>query len=329
MSGQHVVRFTDRVRDELAHVPLVGGTPTLHEASGLLRVAGSLVLSGGGFGFGATLRTASGPVARRLRAALLSLGAEPEVEVHRPGGLHRTAGYRVRVEGGDAPVLRALGLLDAQGHPSPARQPARDGPAEEVRAYVRGAVMGAGSFSDPRGAAHAEVSVPSEGAGTHLAALLGVTGAPGARCAAHGDGWRVVWKSGPQIGTVLAALGAHTAFLEWDDGRLRRELRGEANRVANADRANLTRAVGAATRHVEAIERLVSAVGWEGLPEGLRGVALARVTNPEASLTELGALLDPPVGKSAVHRRLAALGELAADLRTDRPGGSDPRGRVD
>src|SRR5690606_1192913 len=99
-----------------------------------------------------------------------------------------------------------------------------------------------------------------------------------------------------------------------------RELRGAANRVANADRANLVRSVGAAARDVETIQRLLAARGWEELPEDLRSLALARVANPEASLAELGSLLEPAVGKSTVHRRLRVLTEMAERLLHEEPG---------
>jgi cell division protein WhiA len=174
--------------------------------------------------------------------------------------------------------------------------------------------MAAGSVSGPGEAAHAEVAAPGREAADHLCALLALATAPGAKASAHGAGWRVVLKSGREIATLLASLGAHTAYLEWDQALLRRELRGEANRVANADRANLTRAVQASARHVEAIERLVAAVGWDAVPDDVRPVALVRLTNPQASLAELGELLDPPLGKTAVHRRLARLLALSEEV---------------
>jgi cell division protein WhiA len=307
---------TERVREELAHLPVdLAHGP--HEAAGILRAAGSLTLGGGGgSGFGVVVRTPSGAVARRLRATLLVLGAAPDVEVHRPGGMERRSTYRLRLRAGDGPaggepVLRRLGLLDAAGRPADPVAPRPGDARAAVLAYVRGTAMGGLSLSGLRAAAHAEIAAGGEAAARHLAALLAVLGAPGARAGAHGDAWRVVSKSGQEIGALLAALGAHSTFLAWDDARLRRELRGEANRVANADRANLVRAVGAAARHVAAITRIVEDRGWEGIPEGLRDVALARVANPEASLAELGALLDPPLGKGAVHRRLGALSALA------------------
>jgi len=96
-------------------------------------------------------------------------------------------------------------------------------------------------------------------------------------------------------------------------------LRGDANRAANADRANLGRAVAASGRQTAMIEAVVGALGWGGVPADLEQTALARLANPEASLAELGALHDPVVGKAAVHRRLARLAEMAEGL--GRPGG--------
>jgi DNA-binding protein WhiA len=124
---------------------------------------------------------------------------------------------------------------------------------------------------------------------------------------------RVVVKSGADVAAVLARVGAHGTFLRWEDARLRRELRGEANRAANAVRANVSRAVTASSRHVADIERALATADWDELPAEVTATALARLANPEASLAEVGALLDPPVGKATVHRRLRRLTALRAE----------------
>jgi cell division protein WhiA len=121
-----------------------------------------------------------------------------------------------------------------------------------------------------------------------------------------------VVKSGATIGELLTTMGATGAFLAWDERRLRRQLRSDATRLANADAANLRRTIDAAAMQVRAVETVVAELGWEALDEPLRAVALARLANPEASLSELGELVDPPVAKSVVHRRLRRLEELAA-----------------
>ena len=52
------------------------------------------------------------------------------------------------------------------------------------------------------------------------------------------------------------------------------------------------------------------------MPEGLRQMAQVRLEHPDAPLKELGAYLDPPVGKSGVNHRLRKLCELAESIRS-------------
>jgi len=44
-------------------------------------------------------------------------------------------------------------------------------------------------------------------------------------------------------------------------------------------------------------------------------MAEVRLLNPEATLKELGELMEPPIGKSGINHRLRKLGELADRLR--------------
>jgi hypothetical protein len=127
----------------------------------------------------------------------------------------------------------------------------------------------------------------------------------------------VVVKGGDVIGRALIRLGARDAYLAWEDGRIRREVRGGAVRLANADQANLRRSVDASMAQADAIQRVVASHGWEALPPDLATVARLRLDNPQASLAELGALLDPPRSKGAVLARLRRLERLGQD---DRPG---------
>ena len=54
--------------------------------------------------------------------------------------------------------------------------------------------------------------------------------------------------------------------------------------------------------------------GENFLPEKLRDVALARLANPEASLTQLGEMLSKPLKKSGVNNRLKKISEIAENL---------------
>ncbi|MPZ73068.1 MAG: DNA-binding protein WhiA [Nitriliruptorales bacterium] len=301
--------FTARVREELAHAP--SGRRCCHtvETLAMVRLAGALHLTDAGPAW--VVDVGDGAVARRLRAGLTELfDIRPDVEVHRRTGLHGQR-YRLPVRAPARTQLQRLGVLDSRGRPVETLDPAAMQEPHDAAAFVRGAIMASGSISDPRRPPHLEIRAPNGATAEVVRSLLMRCGAPGARSAVRDDGWRVVTKSGEAIGAVLAHAGAHAAFLTWDGERLRRELRGEANRATNADQANLVRAAGAAARQVAAIEKAVRQLGWEHIPDDLRTTALVRLANPQAPLGDLGALHDPPVGKATVHRRLARLAELA------------------
>lgn len=315
MASEHRVEggFTDRLRQELSRLPI--GTPVEQEAelAALLRFAGSLHLSGRAGGE-ARLRvevaTTSGAVARRTYALLqAAFELRPELRVVAAGGVRRTT-YAVVVGPDTAPALALdLGLVDPRGRPTPDLPRQLGGRA--VGAYLRGALLASGSLSTPGRAPHLEVAVRRHTTAEQLAVLVRGIVQHRVSVGEVAGGHRVVLKSGEAIGDLLAAVGATTAFLAWDEQRLRRQLRNEAQRLANADAANVRRSVEAAAAQAAAVERAVAAVGWEGIDDDLREVALARLANPAASLGELGELCDPTLGKSAVFRRLKRLEELA------------------
>lgn len=309
--------FTDAVRDELAHAPLGPECCRRAETSAMIRLGGWLHLTGAGAGWVVTLT--SGAATRRLHAALTQLlGSRPEVEVHQPTAL-RAGSYRLSLARPVLPALAWLGVMSSDGQPVDAVPAQLVTTAHDSGAYLRGCLMVAASLSDPRSSPHLELRASGQGTAAGLRRLLVRCGGRGARAAQRSDGWRVHCKSGEAIGAVLARAGAHGAFLAWDAQRLRRELRGDANRAANADRANLGRAVAASTRQMAMIEAVAAALGWDSLPDHLRETALARLANPQASLAELGALHHPALAKTTVHRRLVRLAEMASGL--GRPGG--------
>ena len=122
-------------------------------------------------------------------------------------------------------------------------------------------------------------------------------------------------KEGENIADFLNITEAHKALMEFENTRIYKGMRNMVNRKVNCEAANITKTVNAATRQVEDIRLIREKMGLEGLPEPLRQMAYVRLENPQASLGELGKLLDPPVGKSGVNHRLRKLGELAKELK--------------
>lgn len=303
---------TDGVRQELAALP-VDQDAAPAELAALLRAAGRLTR--GSQGIRLELVTTTGATARRAHHLLRTLEVVPTVVVREATNVERRSYGIVLDAPAAAAVGRHLGLLDEAGHP------AGTAPADHLEhpaAIVRGALLGGGSVSAPSRAPHLELRTSRTDTAEQLAevvhALVGVRPSVGPTRAGH----RAVLKSGSAIAELLAALGATSAFIAHEEQLVRREVRAEAQRLANADAANVRRAVEAASEQVRLVEHAVDVLGWEALGEGLRDVALARLANPSASLAELGELCDPPVGKSAVHRRLERLRELVEEEQEGR-----------
>jgi DNA-binding protein WhiA len=123
--------------------------------------------------------------------------------------------------------------------------------------------------------------------------------------AAYAKGWDA-------IESLLAIVGAAETVLALEERAVVAATRGQANRLANADHANLVRTSRSAELQLEAVRRLRSDRRLEQLSAPLREAADLRLKHPTDSLRELAARADPPASKAALHRRLRRLEELAS-----------------
>ena len=130
----------------------------------------------------------------------------------------------------------------------------------------------------------------------------------------------VYLKEGEQIVDILNVMEAHLALMDLENVRIIKEMRNNVNRIVNCETANLKKTVSAAVRQVEDIEYIDKTVGLSSLPKNLEEIARYRIKFTEASYKELGAMLDPPVGKSGVNHRLRKISTIADRLREQRGG---------
>lgn len=174
-------------------------------------------------------------------------------------------------------------------------------------AYLRGLFLARGSLSLAGGRTHLEFVLDAAEA-PQLAAWLGGVELPASWRMRRGRGV-VTWKSGDTVGLFLRRIGAGGALLELEARQVSRALRGDLNRVLNAESANLQRAVGAAGRQIAAIDDLEADGRLAAQPYVVRLVADARRETPEATLAELAERLD--LHRSAVQRALERVERLA------------------
>ncbi len=173
-------------------------------------------------------------------------------------------------------------------------------------AWLRGRFLARGSLSLAAGRAHLEFTVPP-GEAPVLAARFEDVGLPAAWRIRRGQGV-VTWKSAESITAFLGRIGGSAALLELEARSVARSLRGELNRIINAESANLQRSVAAAGRQLAAIDTLEADGRLADQPRTVRAVAQARRETPEASLSEIAARLD--LHRSAVQRALDRIERL-------------------
>ena len=183
------------------------------------------------------------------------------------------------------------------------------------RSFIRGAFLASGSLSDPNKAYHFEIVADDERDGVLLCEVMHFFDID-AKMIARKNHFVVYVKEGAQIVDLLNIMEAHVALMEFENVRILKEMRNTINRKVNCEAANINKTVKAATRQVEDILFIQKKVGLATLAEGLEEIALLRIEYPEASLKELGEMLNPPVGKSGVNHRLKKLCEIADGLRT-------------
>ena len=187
------------------------------------------------------------------------------------------------------------------------------------RAFIRGAFLAAGSMSDPKKAYHFEIVCAAEPMAEQIRELMS-SFSMDAKIVQRKKSYIVYLKEGSQIVDILNIMEAHVSLMELENVRILKEMRNTVNRKVNCETANLNKTVSAAVKQLEDITYLRDTIGLEKLSEGLEEVALARLSHPDASLKELGALLSPPVGKSGVNHRLRKLGDLAEKVRKEQGG---------
>ena len=300
--------FTAEVKDELSRIEPTCSRCDRAELSALIRIEGTLSISGEGPRLELATETAS--VARtaiRLLHSVYELATNLTV---RRSILHKTHNYLITVppQIGLTDALHDMGILGKEGFEGGIRpELVRD--ACCAGAYLRGAFLGGGYIADPRGAFHFELAGPSE---ELIAACLELMREHGmrARYIRRHNMYAIYIKGIEQITAFLAFVGAHQSALAIENARVIKSVRNDTNRRVNAEIANQLKTTRASMQQIECIRRLVGQKGIEAIPESLREVALLRLKHPDASVKELGELADPPLSKSAVYHRMRRIAAM-------------------
>jgi DNA-binding protein WhiA len=243
--------------------------------------------------------------ARRAFSLLRTFDVACEVRTYRQRAFEQATRFQLHVPGDP----RALQLFHEAGVLDTRMAPLERPPARVVarsccrRAYLRGALLATGSLSAGH-ALHLEIRATGSAGAAFLlsvAAREGVT----LRTAQRESHVAAYAKSADSVEAILALAGASTTVLALEERAVMAATRAQANRLANADHANLVRTSRAAHMQLEAIQRLRATGELARLDDELQDVAGLRLRYPTLSLSELAARTG--TSKPTLARRLARL----------------------
>lgn len=310
--------FSSDCKEELCRLPLEKACCRLSEVAALYMCLGRLSLLGQGR-VNVQFTVESAAIARRIFSLLqkeLGLTAQIHYVTHaRFGGVRKCV---LTLGPNQSPQLLArlsMMEMDAQGQPvllstSP-RLSLHRGCC--MRAFLRGAMLGCGSVSRPDKAYRVELSLQDDALRQALAKCLQRFSLPVRQSQRKDGGTLLYLTQAEQVSTFLTLVGAHQAVITLEELRVQREVLEGVNRALNCDNANLQKQMDASSHQLEQIRQLWQSDRFAALPLSLQEIAEARMQAPDATLQQLGQMLNPPLGKSGVNHRMRRLMDYARE----------------
>ncbi len=183
-----------------------------------------------------------------------------------------------------------------------------------ARAFVKGAFMGGGTVIDPNKNYNLEIVTHHAGLSRELLAMLENAGFE-LKTVSRKSRYVLYTKKSDTISDMLSYMGAYRAQMELINIKIEKEIRNDFNRSANSEAANLDKVIEASVKQIQAIEYIEKNMGLANLPDELRELAQLRLKNRSESLSALGTMLTPPLGKSGVNRRFQRIISIADKMR--------------
>ncbi len=313
--------FTDTVKEELSHAECTRPCCARAEVCAAILLSGGLSFRGRGR-YGLSITVSRAAVSRYFYTLVKrSLGLSCEIRTLRANRLGETSAVELSFPEDSVPrVMDELCLHDENAlfgvpvrpHPSIVEN------ACCRAAFLKSAFLITGYISSPEKEYALTLSCAAPEMAKCLSELMHEMDIS-ASVSRRRSGYVVYAKDAESVSVFLTLAGAHTARLSLENVRIMKDLKNQTNRLTNCDNNNIERAVHSAAQQSEDIRFLARELGFDHLPEWAREIASLRLENPEASLTELGALCDPPIGKSGVNSRLRRLADMARRIKEQRP----------
>ena len=174
--------------------------------------------------------------------------------------------------------------------------------------FIKGVFLSCGNVSSPRKSYHLEFNVAYFNLSRELLYFLKGMSFE-AKYTKRSSHYVIYYKESEKIVDFLGLIGATKENFEYNNTLITKDIRNNLNRLNNCEMANMTKQIQSASKQIDAINKLFATGGAESLSDDLLETARLRIDNPNASLSQLAELHDPPVTKSCVNRRLKKLSQ--------------------
>lgn len=183
-----------------------------------------------------------------------------------------------------------------------------------IGVFLRGAFITCGNIYVQKAGYHFELSTGSSSRSESLCRIINEQGMT-VNISHRGDSYFLYSKNSENISDILTFMGAVQSAMEIMNIKIIKEVRSNINRSVNCETANIDRTAKAAAKQLDDIRLLLEDENADKLPEELKEIARLRLENPDMSLRDLGALIDPPISRSGVNHRFERIALLADELR--------------
>lgn len=311
--------FAAETKNELSRLVPEKKCCQLAEIAGFLRVSGSIRLAGGGR-FKIVTATDNPAVARHYKRLIKEyFNVETALEIGDSQGPKKGHVYMLTIDPDmhSEQILRETGiLLVKEGNNF-----ISDGIYTSLirskcckKSYLRGMFMGSGTMNDPSKGYHLEFVCPTQTLATDLRKMINSFIDLTSKVVKRKDKYIVYMKSSENICDTLSIMGANAQRLRFDEVVLNKGIVNATVRLTNCDNANTDRTLDASSRQIACIRKIEKLQGLDSLPPKLRQAALLRLEYPEASLIQLGEMMNPPMKKSGINNRFKKIEEIANSL---------------
>ena len=223
------------------------------------------------------------------------------------------------IEGKKDFILEDVGYQDKQGEYLEKPPQYITGANEEIRAYLRGVFLASGSINDPRTSRyHMELLIEESGEAVFVQKLLNLFDL-NVKILTRDKGYMLYIKEADKISDFLKIIKANNAVLYFENQRIYRNQKNQANRLNNCEQANMDKVVATATAQLDDIAIIEDNLGISLLDDKTQQALEYRKKYPEASLKELSEIISLETGnsitKSGLNHRFRKIKELATRFK--------------